>query len=406
MYFFVSSHSLLQKLDTLYKIYNYNNSNPKYLIFKIIGNKLKITALFDSKNVIKTFVKINVKRDTKENIIVSTKFIINFLTTFSDEMLFFKKKKNSLNICSKQGSYNIPLYCHSDSINSIEKNFFIKSSTTNSIEKNFFIKSSTTKITLFSKIFSRILDQTLFAVGDKKFKTVLNGVFFQFSPYESIFTSTDTFRLVKYTIKNIRINKFVNFIISKKSLDIIKKILENEKNFRDGNNKNNKILIEYNKKINIVFHFQNYIFSCRIINEKYPDYNFIIPNNENLDVSIVINRFLLVNAIKRIFFLSDEKKKFIHFQPNNNDLQIYSHNFNFKSNIRCKSTFLTKRGNKEKIKKIKMSFNSKFLIEILSSLNEEFIFFEFYHSKKIGILSPVYKTDKKESLSILIMSIL
>ncbi|ACY40082.1 DNA polymerase III subunit beta [Blattabacterium sp. (Blattella germanica) str. Bge] len=384
MYFFVSSHSLLQKLHTLYQIINSNNSNSEYFIFEIVKNKLKIIVLCDSENIVNTYIKVNVKKYTKEKVVVSTKLMIDVLTTFPNETLFFKKKKIALNIFSEQGSYKIPIYFHKYSMN-----FFKK--------KESIFRSSTMKITLFSNILSKILNQTLFAVGDKKFQPILNGVFFQFSPYEANFVATDTFRMVKYTIKNLKFDKYIEFTIPKKSLDIIREILKNEKN--------SNIVIEYNNKINIVFHFQNHIFSCRLINQKYPNYNSVIPNN-NCDVSFVINRLLLLNTIRRISIFSKKKKNFIHLHLNRNKLKIFEqkaiNNYNFGSKIKCKPIFDDLR----KIESIQMGFNSKFLIEILSSLNENFISFELYHSNKIGILRPFSNKNKKkkESISILIMS--
>ncbi|WP_185865988.1 DNA polymerase III subunit beta [Blattabacterium cuenoti] len=384
MYFFVSSHFLLQKLHTLYKIVNSENSSSRYLIFEIIENQLKIIAFSDSENIINTSIKVYAKKYTKEKVVVSTKFMIDILTTFPNETLLFKKKKNALNIFSEQGSYKIPIFFHEESIDFFQK-------------KRSILRSSTMKITLFSNLLSKILNQTLFAVGDKKFQTILNGVFFKFSPYEANFVATDTFRLVKYTIKNLKFDKSIEFTIPKKSLDIIRKILKEEKK--------SNVIIEYNNEIDIVFHFQNHIFSCRLINEKYPDYNSVIPNN-NRDVSLVINRLLLLNTIRRISIFSKNRKNFIRFHLNHNKLKIREqtsvNNDNFESEIQCKPIF----DDLKKTKSIKMGFNSKFLIEILSSLNENFICFELYHSNKIGILKPFSNEEskKEESISILIMS--
>ncbi|WP_185872197.1 DNA polymerase III subunit beta [Blattabacterium cuenoti] len=393
MYFFVSSRFLLQKLHTLYQIINSHNLNSKYLIFNIIKNKLKIIVFSDSENIVKTYIKINVKKYTKKKVIVSIKFMIDILTTFHNDILLFKRKKNTLHIYFEKVSYKIPTYSHS---HKYLIDFFYKKKST--------LKLSTTintiKITLFSNTLLKILNRTLFAVGNKKFQPILNGVFFQFSPYEANFVATDSFRLVKYTIKNIKFNKNIKFIIPKKSLYIIKKILKNEKK--------SNIIIEYNNNINIIFHFKNYIFSCSLINEKYPDYNSIIPN-KNWDVSFVINRLLLLNIIKRISIFSKKKKKnFIHLHLNRNNLKICEYDqetindYNFGLKIKCKPIF-----NKlTKLKNMKMGFNSQFLIEILSSLNENLILFELYHSYKIGILKPFLNKNKQteESISILIMS--
>ncbi|WP_185869006.1 DNA polymerase III subunit beta [Blattabacterium cuenoti] len=388
MYFFVSSYSLLQKLHTLYRIINHNNSNAEFFIFRIIKNKLEIKVLYDYENVVNTFIKINVKKNTKEEAVISTNLIINVLSTFHDEMLLFKKKKNSLSICSKQGTCEVPISSiHKHSIDFLRKKRSILVKSTSSI-----------KITLYSNVLLKILNKTLFAVGNKEFKPILNGVLFQFSPYEANFVSTDTFRMVKYTIKNLKFDRNIEFTVPKKSLNIIREILKNENN--------SNIVIEYKNNINIVFHFENHIFSCKLINEKYPDYNSVIPNR-NWDVLLIINRLLLLNTIRRIsIFSKKNRNNFIYLHLNRNNLKICEFEQeninNFESNIKCKPIF----DGLSKLEKIKMGFNSKFLIEILSCLNENFILFELHHSKKIGILRPCSdKYDKKEeSIFILIMS--
>ncbi len=361
------------------------NSSNSYFTFFIIEDQLKIMVAYDSENIINTYIKIYVKKYTKEKVTISTKFMIDILTTFQNETLFIKKKNNVLNIYSKQGTYEVPILFHKNLINIFSKHISIWN-------------SYSIKFTLFSNILLKILNRTLFAVGDKQFKPILNGVFFKFSPYEANFVATDSFRLVKYTIKSLKLTQYIEFTISKKSLNIIKRILKNEKK--------SNIIIEY-KKINIIFHFKNHIFSCPLINGKYPDYNSMIPNNNNLDFSFIINRLLLLNYIRRISLFSKKKRNFIHFHYYKNKLKIYEqnpihHNHNYNLKIKYKPIY----DDKKKIENIKMGFNSQFLIEILSSINDNLIYFELYHSNKIGILRPFYKGNnkKKESILILIMS--
>ncbi|WP_185852122.1 DNA polymerase III subunit beta [Blattabacterium cuenoti] len=373
MYFSVLNYFLLRKLHTLYKIININNlSNSITFVFSK-KNKLKIIWGLDSKNLIFTYVKINIKKYTKGKVTVSIKFMIDLLNTFSNEKLFLKKKKNTLNIYSKQGVYEVPT-CRNHNNTSLYP----------------LGKYSSVRISLFSNIFLKILNKVLFNIGDEKLKPILNGVFFQFFTNEANFVSTDTYKLVKYTIKNFKTNQNIQFTVSRKHLYIVKEILKNEK-------KNNMIfLIIFNK--NIIFHLKNYIFSCQLINEEYPDYHSIIHHNK-CQVSLIINKLLLLNTIKRISIFSKNKKNFIDFHFNHNELKICDQNtidiHNLISRIDCKIVF-------NDLKNMKIGFNSQFLIEVLSSLNEDFVFFDLYHN--MGVLRPLYNKKKEESIFILIMS--
>ncbi|WP_185858499.1 DNA polymerase III subunit beta [Blattabacterium cuenoti] len=385
MYFFVFSYSLLQKLHSLYEIIRY--SKLDILTLEIINNnQLKITGSYDSyNNIIKTYVKIHVKKNTQKKIVISIKFMMDILSTFPNEMLSIEKKNNVLNIYSKQGIYSIPILIQK---NLLSKNRFMYGNNNT---------SSFIRITLFSNILSKILNKTLFSVEDgyDYDNNIINGVYFKFLPNRAYFVATDNFRLVKYTIKHIlKLDKNIEFIIPKKSLEIVKRILIIEKKCN--------VIIEYHK-VNIIFRFEHHTFSCKLIREQYPDYNSFIPNY-NGDIAFVINRLLLLNTIKRILLFSNKKNFFIHFQWNHNKLKIYEqnsiNNHYFDSKIQCNPIFYDGK----KIENIQMDFHSQFLIETLLSINEKFILFELYYSNKIGILKPFYKKKKEESIFILIMS--
>ncbi|AFJ91003.1 DNA polymerase III subunit beta [Blattabacterium sp. (Blaberus giganteus)] len=375
MYFSVYSCSLLKKLYILYKSININISNS--IIFEILKkNQLQIIWRLDSKNIIYTNVKICTKKYTKEKIIVSIKFMIDVLSTFSNEKLFIKKKENTLNIYSQHGTYEVPIHDF-DSKN--HKNILMIWRS-----KNYsFIK-------IYSNILLRVLNKTLFLLEreELELKPILNGVFFKFFPNEANFIATDTYRLVKYTVKNFKTDQNVQFTISRKYLYIIREILKKEKK--------SNIIIEYCDKKNIIFRFKNYIFSCQQIHEEYPDYHSIIPHNHKCNTSIVINKFLFLNTIKRASIF---RINFIDFHFSHNKLKIFDQKtINTPiSEIKCQIV-------QNNLKSLKIGFNSKFLIEILSYLNEDFVYFELYD--RMGVIRPfsLYNKEKEESIFTLIMS--
>ncbi|AWU43523.1 DNA polymerase III subunit beta [Blattabacterium sp. (Cryptocercus kyebangensis)] len=381
MHFFVSSFSLLQKLCVLHKIINPRN-NSEYFIFEIFGEKLIIMISDSENNIITTEIQVCVKKNSKEKIAIHPKLMIDLLNTFPEEPILIKKEKNILNIYSKQGNYPIPSISN-EMINSI-----------NSDPNTLLIVKKTSKIILYSKILLKILKKTLFATGNEYLTPIMNGVFFHFSPHGSTFVATDTYKLVKYTINHIRFNYSIKFTIHKKSLKILQNILNEE-------NEKSIVTIEYNKIDIIKFHFKNKIFLCKFIDEKYPDFNSVIPKNK--DILFIVNRLLFLNSIKRISIFSKKKISLIRFHLKNNKLKIYEEDpiIPSYSKIQCKSIYEEFKGGY-----IKMAFNSQFLIETLSSFNEDFISFEFCNSNKSGIMRPYSNTKKEESILILIMSVI
>ncbi|WP_185870480.1 DNA polymerase III subunit beta [Blattabacterium cuenoti] len=388
MHFSVSRFSFLQKLYALHKIIT-PPRNSEYFLLEIFGEKLMI-MLSDSENLITTEIQVYVKKYSKEKVAVHPQLIIDILRTFSDETLLikFKKEKKILNIGSKQGDYNIPIIFKS------HLTYFNK-------KKLSHILHPKKKITLFSNMLLNILNKTLFVIENNKeeLRPIMNGVFFQFSSYGSTFVATDTYKLVKYTIDHIKLDQFIEFTIPKKSLNILKKILINE------TNEKSKVTIEYHNKMDLKFYLENETFSCLLINEKYPNYNSFIPNK--YDVSFIINRISFLNSIKRISILNKKKTSFIRFYfLNDNRLKIYEENARISSFLTIIQYESESIDNSFQKKEIKIGFNSQFLIEILSSFNEDFVRFELYSTfNKVGILRPI-NNKKEESILILIMSVI
>lgn len=387
MHFFISSSTLLNKLYFLNEI-NKNKSYYEnvYFILEINKKKLVITSFSNTGNYsVHTDIYIYVKENTEEKIIIDSKLITEILSTFPKGIISIKKYNDTLKISSLQGFFKIPIL--KKKLNILKNNLFCNNDT----------------IFIFSNLLLKILDKIIFSIGNVKFKTILNGIYFQFSTYESYFISTNNFVLVKYTVKHIKSNKNIKFIIPKNSINILHKILKYEKN------SNSNVYIKYNRKEDsVIFLSKNYIFSSKLLNidknKKKQNYNYIFPKRK-FDVLLIVNRILFLNTIKRLLILSklfgDKKTvKFIYLQIINNEFSIFNQR-NFSLKIKCKSIY-------NSLKKIKMGFNCKFLIEILSHLNNDFIYFELYNSNKIGILKTNFYKNKKdmEFISILIMSII
>ncbi|WP_185856031.1 DNA polymerase III subunit beta [Blattabacterium cuenoti] len=386
MHFSISRFSLLQELQDLQKItiIYQNEKNYEYFFLNILEKKLIITFSTDEVIITTEIQVVFSKKYSKEQVIVSSKLIIDLLTTFLDEILFIKlkKEKKILRIYSEQGDYDLPI-------------FFKKKNFTHFYKKILYSK----KITVFSNILLNSIENTLYVIENtEELRPILNGVFFEFSSIGFTFVSTNTYYLVKYSIK-LDLDQFFDFTISKIDLKTLKKILTNEKN--------RVTTIEYkksNNKINIKFSFKKKTFSCSFINEKYPDYNSVFPKKK-YDISFIINRILFLNSIKRISILDDKNKtSIIRFYFNdNNKIKIYGKNSS--STLKIQYEFIH---NDFKKKEINMGFNSQFLIEILSFLKEDFVRFELYTLSKVGILKPIQKNNKKkkESILILIMSVI
>lgn len=137
----------------------------------------------------------------------------------------------------------------------------------------------------------RLAGGTLFAVSTDEFRPAMTGVFFQFKGDIAYAVSTDSFRLVR-VVASAGEHSFpedFNVIIPANSAEILKKaegdvILSSISNFKN--------------LTNLRFDFDDIVFITKIINEKFPPYESVIPKNNNLLLST--SRKELLTKIRRV----------------------------------------------------------------------------------------------------------
>ena len=127
-----------------------------------------------------------------------------------------------------------------------------------------------------------IIESTLFAVSQDELKPALTGVLFRFS--EKLFTavSTDGHRLVKHERNDfLREKTEEEIIIPKKFLSFLSTQLSD-----------NEIELSIGESF-ITAQLQKDIIITKIIDEKFPDYNSVIPKDNNKTFVIDKKVFLL-----------------------------------------------------------------------------------------------------------------
>ena len=125
-----------------------------------------------------------------------------------------------------------------------------------------------------------------------------------------IFVATDAHKPVKYQRTDTSSDKTVSFIIPKKPLTLLKNSLINDC----------ELTIEYNET-NALFVFENVELICRLIDGKYPNYEAVIPK-ENQNV-LTIDRLEFHNSIRRVTYTSKSTHQ-IRLKITGSELQISS----------------------------------------------------------------------------------
>lgn len=369
MNFIVSSGELFKHLQLVGGVIT--NSILKILenfLLELKNGKIKITGS-DGETTLQT--TINVISEIQEGkIAVQAKLLIEVLKTFNEQLLKFQVKNNTLEIIDQNNN------CYVISLD----NYDLYPSPPELIKTSYF--------TFYGKMLSKAISKTLFAVSNDAIRPTMTGVFFEVSNQGCNIVSTDAQRLVKYTIKEIKSNYSFNFIMPKKPLILLKNFLIDAEEF---------VKIEFNSK-NARFSYLNFTWICRLIDGKYPNYNMVIPD-ENPNICR-IKTAIISNAVKRASYFSNKSNNQICFKLNNNTLRILAEDINFhnKADMQISCSYLGED--------LTISYNAKFLLEMISNIDTEEVLIKMSTSNRPGIIQPVLSTERNEDMLMLLMPLM
>src|SRR5690606_14500102 len=172
MKFIVSSSLLLKQLQVLSGVINSNNTLPilDNFLFEINQNELIVTAS-DLETTMSAVVEID--SESKGNIAVPARLLLETLKTFAEQPLTFSvQDNNTIEISSSSGKYALA-YANGDE--------FPKAISLQDASKTI----------VPAEVLATAVSKTIFATGNDDLRPVMSGVFFQFTTEGLIFVATD-----------------------------------------------------------------------------------------------------------------------------------------------------------------------------------------------------------------------
>ena len=363
----ISSNELTKKLQVLSGVLSNSTTLPiiNNFLFDVRPSEIKITAT-DLETTLSTVIKC--EATASGLIALPSKLLLDILKSFPDQPLELEVlKNNTVEINSSLGKYKI---AYADGIE-FPKAFSIN-------EPRVTIVNATVLLNAIGK--------TIFATGHDDLRPVMNGVLFDFSPTSLNFVATDAHKLVKYVRTDITASESsYQFIMPKKPLNVLKNALVG----LEG-----QVNINFNDS-NACFDFEGYVLSCRLIDGKYPNYNAVIPkDNPN---KMVIDRVQFLNSLKRVSIFSSKEVHQVALDITANQIKISAEDIEY-SNKADETLPCNFEGNE-----IRIGFNAKFLMEMLSNLTCNEVQLEMSAPNRAGILSPIDGTVPEEEILMLVM---
>ena len=371
MNFIVSSSYLLKNLNAINGVITSNPVVPilDNVLFEIENGNLLITA-----SDLQTSVMVEIQIESKGDgsVAIPAKILIDTLKNLPEQPVTFSIDDENYNI----------------EINSDNGRYKLAGENATDFPKVPQVTDGYS-IDLSSKLLSNAISNTIFSTSTDELRPAMTGVFLKLSTSSCTFVSTDGHRLVKYIRSDISGDEVDHeMILPRKSLNLLKSTLPSDKS--------SDVKLEFNAS-NAFFSFDNVKMVCRLIDERYPDYENVIPlDNSN---NIVIDKSEVLSSLKRISIYANKTTNQVKFKISGGEILISAEDLDFSNEanerISCEHDGAD----------IEIGFNAKFLIEILSNLNSTRVTFKLSEPNKAGLIIPD-EIDDSEDIIMLVMPVM
>jgi DNA polymerase-3 subunit beta len=369
MKFIVNSAYLLKQLSNINGVITTNPVVPilENFLFELDKGSLIVTASDLQTSMI---TELQVESKEKGSIAVPARILLDTLKNLPEQPVTFSIDEStySIEIISDNGRYKLSGENATDfpKVPSVSNDFSAEIS---------------------SEVLARAVNNTIFATSNDELRPAMTGVFVNLGDKNTTFVATDGHRLVRYRRTDVKSDNGNSIIIPRKALNLLKATLPAE---------NTDVSVNFNMS-NAFFKFGNIRMICRLIDERFPDYENVIPSVNN--IKMTISRTELLGALKRISIYANKTTHQVRLKITGSELQISAEDLDFSNE--ANERLSCEHENED----IEIGFNAKFLIEMLTNLDSEQIRLTMSAPNKAGVILPAEK-DKSEDILMLVMPVM
>ncbi|WPP49034.1 DNA polymerase III subunit beta [Catalinimonas niigatensis] len=369
MKFVVSSSALLKQLSAINGVIASNPVVPilENFLCEVSSGKLTVTASDLQTSMI---TEMEVDTDESGSIAVPARILIDTLKNLPEQPVTFTIDASSYNIeiHSANGQYRLSGENATDfpSIVRVEDGFDVE---------------------IPSDVLSSAVSNTLFATSTDELRPAMTGVYVNLKDESSTFVATDGHRLIRYLRTDVHSSNKTSLIIPRKALSLLKATLPTDRV---------PVSVQFNAS-NVFFKFSNIQLICRLIDERYPDYENVIPKDNKNEMSI--NRLEFLSSLKRIAIYANKTTHQVRLKITGNELHISAEDLDF-SNEANEKLICEHDGDD-----IEIGFNARFLIEMLNNLDSDEVVLKLSAPNRAGLIVPK-DSEADEDILMLVMPVM
>jgi DNA polymerase III subunit beta len=351
MKFTVESGELQKALTKISGVVPSKSTLPilENILFTLSSNFLKLLATDLEMSMSST---IEVKGSDDGSIAVPAKRVMDTLRALPETQLIFHAdiSTNKIRMITENGEYNL----------------IGESSQDYPAVPDF---KGESEITLDGALINSMISKTIFSVSTDELRPAMTGLLLQFKTNEMCAVATDGHRLVRVVYTNIKsVKQQKDIIVPSKALILVAKALESGPNILSVNS------------THVKFSYKNFTLTSRLIEEGYPNYESVIPlDNEK---KLIVDCNILLSSVKRVSLYSSNTTHQIRFSMKKGELKITAEDVDFGGEARERINCLYNTEDLE------IGFNATYIVDILSHIESTEVVFSFSSSVKATIITP------------------
>ena len=275
----------------------------------------------------------------------------------NSELDFHLKSENKLSLKAQNSDFNL-LCLPSTNFPSFDDNF------------------QSSDIEIDNKKFLSLLNKTKISISNDDTRHYLNGIFLHLTKFKNknylTGVATDSHRLSSSSIEMNSSSEFSSIILPRKTaFQLCNLLAENP----------NKLVISFSEN-KIKFQIGNIILTSKVIDGKFPDYQKVIPKDNDKSLLVPLNDF--ISSVERVVSVSIDRKEGVK-------LDIHKGKLNLSVNSTNSGDGNEAIPAKYDYEEITIGFNSKYLLDIASVIESKDIKLKFKNST-----SPVLIHDNSD----------
>ncbi len=368
MKFTASSSELSRALAKVNAVVPSKSPSPilENVLFDLLNETLTITATDMD---ISLSVAIQIKAGEDGKIAIPAKRLLDTIRSLpdTDTIFIIDTTTNKIKITTKNGEYTLAGESAKD---------FPTLPTFKGIEE----------LVLDTPLLKKIIHRTAFAVSTDELRPAMMGVLFQSKSGELRTVATDGHRLVKISQKVSKSSSLKrDIIIPAKAMNLVARLLDAGENTISISDTHIKIA------------FDRTVLVSRLIDETYPNYESVIPQDNTKTMTVV--RENMVASLRRVALYASATTHQVRFEMSKNQMKVSAQDIDFggeaKETVECEYS----------AEALEIGFNSTYLLDILTHLDEEKVTFKFSTPTRAGIVSPAGAKGDSEDIMMLVMPV-